>query len=96
MPIGTVESISKTSIVLSTLVGTVTLTGKLVEKQAPTVKLGDELEYTLSGKEGNDVLELGKPKVKTVSPAPGAGTRTNSSSPMTKLPTGDVRGRSSW
>lgn len=96
MPIGTVESISKTSIVLTTIVGTVTLTGKLVENLAPSFKLGDEVEYDLTNKDGTDASQLGKAKPKAAAPAPGASPRTNSSSPMTKMPAGDVRGRSSW
>lgn len=82
---GIIESISKTSIVVSILGGTATLTGKLVEEKAPSFKLGDYVDFEHQSDKSTDVTVLVKSKpAQTAAPAPAAGTRTNSSSPISK------------
>jgi hypothetical protein len=53
---GTVESISKTSIVVSLESAATTLTGTAIEALAPTVKLGDTIEF-------DDVAETTKARI---------------------------------
>ena len=83
MATGIIESISKTSIIVSNDGKTATLFGPEVEKLAPTVKLGDSLEYTLN-EVGSEATSIGLAKAKPTAPVV---TTPRSSSPMSKSPT---------
>lgn len=83
MPIGAIESISKTSIIVTTDDKAVTLTGPLVEQFATGVKLGDHLEYAFADN-STEVTSIAKAVVKPVATVT---TRPRSSSPISKTPT---------
>lgn len=83
MATGIIESISKTSIIVSNDGKTATLLGPEVEKFARTVKLGDAVDYTLN-ETGTKLLTIG---MATNKPAATVTTTPRSSSPMSKSPT---------
>lgn len=81
MTIGTVESISKTSLIVTVGDETQTLTGPAIEVFVKTLKLGDQVEFTVSGETGiTETIRKPEPTSKTVAPKPPA-TQRGSSSP---------------
>jgi hypothetical protein len=93
MTIGTVESISKTSIIVTVDNETQTLTGPAVEVFVGTLKLGDSVEFTVSGETGiTETIRKPEPTSKTVVPKAPA-TQRASSSPTTKITQASISGR---
>jgi hypothetical protein len=80
MTIGTVESISKTSLIVTVGNEAQTLTGPAVEVFVKNLKLGDQVEFTVSGETGiTETIRRPEPTSKTVAPKPPATQRASSS-----------------
>ena len=93
MIIGTVESISKTSLVVSGKdLPATTLSGKPVEALVATLKLGDSVEFEIS-KDGNGVVSsIAKTTAKKAAETPAPAAKTRSNSPVEKISTGAADG----
>lgn len=93
MATGVIESISKTSLVVTTAdKKTITLIGQPAEAFALNSKLGDAVEFTL-GQDGTTATKISKASP-AAAPAPAAKTRSNS--PTEKQSVMGQEKRSSW